>query len=452
MSAHQVDDTTPVLAHITTARWFAGKGRRAELVSVTPLPWVAEPGPAGPGVRFEIAGVRYPDDGDADVEWYQLAIAYRSEPAAELQHALVAERSDDTYGNLFAYDAMQDPAALRLVLAALLAERTASGATGSVRFQLSSAQGLAPDLEPVVYTGQQSNTSVMFGDTAMVKFFRRLELGRNIDIEVHHALNTAGVADVAGLFGWVEGTWVIDGEPRTADLAMAVEKLAYAEDGWGLALASIASGAGFTEHARALGVALAEIHHALAAAFPTREQAGSDVAAVMTARLHRAAATAEALGPYESGLTGLFAGLDGRQLPAQRVHGDFHLGQTLHTPAGWKIIDFEGEPAKSLAERVVPDSIGRDIAGMLRSFDYAAASVPGPGSARWAQDCREAFLAGYASLATGSAGPSPEQDTAVLDAYEADKAIYEVVYEARNRPDWVEIPLAAVAVLATDSR
>ena len=86
---------------------------------------------------------------------------------------------------------------------------------------------------------------------------------------------------------------------------------------------------------------------------------------------------------------------------------------------------------------------------MLRSFDYAAASVPGPDSAGWAQDCREAFLAGYASLGAGSAAPSPAEENAVLDAYEADKAIYEVVYEARNRPDWVGIPLAAVAVLAT---
>jgi maltokinase len=235
---------------------------------------------------------------------------------------------------------------------------------------------------------------------------------------------------------------------------MAVEKLADAEDGWGLALKSISSGAGFTQHARALGVALAEIHHTLAAAFPTGTQAGSEVAAVMTARLERAAASATALKPYQSGLTALFEALDGRDLPTQRVHGDFHLGQTLHTPAGWKIIDFEGEPAKSLAERVVPDSIGRDIAGMLRSFDYAAASVPGPESAGWARDCRAAFLAGYASRAEDPAAPSPANaaavlETKVLDAYEADKAIYEVVYEARNRPDWVGIPLTAVAVLAT---
>jgi maltokinase len=124
------------------------------------------------------------------------------------------------------------------------------------------------------------------------------------------------------------------------------------------------------------------------------------------------------------------------------VHGDFHLGQTLHTPTGWKIIDFEGEPAKSMAERVAPDSIWRDIAGMLRSFDYAAATVPGPDSAAWSAACREAFLKGYAG---GDLDPDAE---APLRAYEAEKAIYEVGYEVRNRPDWVAIPLGAIAGLA----
>ena len=124
------------------------------------------------------------------------------------------------------------------------------------------------------------------------------------------------------------------------------------------------------------------------------------------------------------------------------MHGDFHLGQTLHTPDGWKIIDFEGEPAKTMAERVAPDSGWRDVAGMLRSFDYAAASVPGPDSAGWAEECRAAFLRGYAG------GDLDPQQAAAVRAYEADKAIYEVIYEVRNRPDWVAIPLGAVATLA----
>ena len=129
----------------------------------------------------------------------------------------------------------------------------------------------------------------------------------------------------------------------------------------------------------------------------------------MKDRLSTAAAIAPALLTHADGLRRCFAALADQTLDTQRVHGDFHLGQTLHTPDGWKIIDFEGEPAKTMAERVAPDSGWRDVAGMLRSFDYAAASVPGPESAGWAEECRPAFLRGYAggelSPAAGGRGP-----------------------------------------------
>ena len=165
---------------------------------------------------------------------------------------------------------------------------------------------------------------------------------------------------------------------------------------------------------------------------------------IMKSRLAAAADIAPALGPYVDGLASLFDELGEERLPVQRVHGDFHLGQTLRTPSGWKIIDFEGEPAKTLAERAAPDSVWRDVAGMLRSFDYAAASRPGPDSAAWSSECRRAFLAGYAG------DPLSASDAALLASYDADKAIYEVIYEVRNRPDWVAIPMAAVAGLARD--
>jgi maltokinase len=194
--------------------------------------------------------------------------------------------------------------------------------------------------------------------------------------------------------------------------------------------------------ADALGRALAETHTALQQAFPTVEVSGAEVARTMQDRLRAASAIAAALLPYREGLIRRFDELSAMTLATQRVHGDFHLGQTLHTPDGWKIIDFEGEPAKTMAERVVPDSVWRDVAGMLRSFDYAAASITGPGSAGWAEECRQAFLNGYAG---GELSPA---DAAAVRAYEADKAIYEVIYEVRNRPDWVSIPLAAVATLA----
>jgi maltokinase len=194
------------------------------------------------------------------------------------------------------------------------------------------------------------------------------------------------------------------------------------------------------------------VHTALRANFPTATADGDQVAAIMNHRLDDAVAAAPQLAPYADGVWAVFAKLAGRQLDTQRVHGDFHLGQTLHTPDGWKIIDFEGEPAKTLAERSRPDSVWRDIAGALRSFDYAAAHHPDAAGDRsaadWARSCQDAFLAGYGVRADAD----PADDLDVLSAYVADKAIYEVVYEARNRPDWVHIPLTAVASIARRSQ
>ena len=440
-----MDERAQLSTAITSARWFSGKGRPAQVRSVTPLPWVVPPGDGGPAVRFEIAEIGYTDD-PAALDYYQLAVSYRTAPAPELESALMGELDADGEpgGRIFRYDALQDPGACRALLAALLDARRLTGDSGEVTFHLSSAVGLSAGLEPQTFTGQQSNTSVVYGDAAIIKFFRRLEMGRNLDIEVHDALSSTGVADVAGLFGWVEASWTgADGQRLTADLAMATELLANAHDGWGLALDSIAAGADFADQAHALGAVLVETHAALRAAFRVEQRPGSGVGPIMQQRLTRAADAVPGLQPYGVALGQVFDDLGHTDLQAQRVHGDFHLGQTLRTPSGWKIIDFEGEPVKTLAERAEPDSVWRDIAAMLRSFDYAAASVPGPGSAGWALRCREAFLQGYLG------GPLTAEEATLLRAYEADKAIYEVVYEARNRPDWVGIPLAAVAELAS---
>jgi maltokinase len=144
-------------------------------------------------------------------------------------------------------------------------------------------------------------------------------------------------------------------------------------------------------------------------------------------------------------------GLD--SVAVQQIHGDLHLGQTLRTSLGWKIVDFEGEPAKPLAERLLPDSPWRDVAGMLRSFDYVphvversfAEDHPEGAEQRayraeeWAHRNRNHFLEAYAG------GALTTEQRILLDAYVADKAVYETVYETRNRPTWVAIPLEAVA-------
>ena len=449
------DHATALLEFLSTARWFAGKGRAAELTSLVALPWLTGV-EEWPAVRTEIAEIVYRTDEDPDPdaeapsrwpsELYQVVVSYRKAPEPGLAHAEIARLTDRDLGPVIAYDAAQDPDAARVLLRCLLADRRlVDHGDTEVNFRLTTPGVLDENLEPSVFRGQQSNTSIMLGEVGMIKLFRRLELGRNLDIEVHDGLRRAGVHDVAALYGWVEAGWIHGGVPVRADLAMAVEKLAGAEDGWELALAALDSGASFAEDAAALGVALAEIHTALAATFPTGRLAGSAVATVMKSRIAAAVEIAPALEPYVDGLSARIDALAGTDLPVQRVHGDFHLGQTLRTPDGWKIIDFEGEPAKTLAERATPDTVWRDVAGMLRSFDYAAASRPGPTSADWARECREAFLTGYAG------GPLAGVDADLLAPYEADKAVYEVIYEVRNRPDWVAIPLAAVAGLARDT-
>ena len=194
----------------------------------------------------------------------------------------------------------------------------------------------------------------------------------------------------------------------------------------------------------------------MAAVLPT-EPAAEDwfatVAAQMNERLDAAIAVVPQLAEYADGLRAIYASVAGCTEPVvrQRVHGDLHLGQVLRTTTGWIVLDFEGEPARPLASRRELDTPLRDVAGMLRSFDYAARHmlVEQPGDPQrayraqeWAERNRQAFREGYAASGTVLDAASP-----LLRAFEADKAVYECVYEARNRPHWLMIPLHSLARL-----
>jgi maltokinase len=261
---------------------------------------------------------------------------------------------------------------------------------------------------------------------------------------------------------------------------MLQQLLRTASDGWDLALASVRDlfaeadlhadevGGDFAGESHRLGVATAEVHEALAHEFPTQTWGPSelaDLAAAMRRRLDDAVAVVADLDPYRAALAATFAAVAELDEPVrvQRIHADYHLGQTLRTVRGWKIVDFEGEPAKALQERVRPDSPLRDVAGMLRSFDYAAHAVESDveeqGSQiayrarEWAERNRAAFLTGYIEASTGTPEAThdslPHAQQVLLRAYEADKAVYETVYETRNRPTWVSIPLTAIARLTS---
>ena len=280
--------------------------------------------------------------------------------------------------------------------------------------------------------GEQSNTSLIVGDR-MLKVFRRLEAGENPDVELLSRIPDC--PNVAPVRGWV--TAEIDGTDHT--LAMVQDFVPDADDGWRFALGFATLDAPFGAEASLLGEATRAVHEALAQALPTESVGLSELAAKLTRQLDELVERAPVLAEYADDARAVYGALDGGDTRVQRVHGDLHLGQVLRTPDTYILIDFEGEPARPLADRRMPDSPLRDVAGILRSLDYAAhfpAHSGGAGPedpASWAQAAAEAFLEGY------GIAPGP-----LLDAYVLDKALYEVVYESDNRPEWVDIPLAAV--------
>lgn len=301
--------------------------------------------------------------------------------------------------------------------------------------------GSAPGLDGGgrAISGEQSNTSLIFGENAMVKVFRHLEAGQNPDVELLSQIPDS--PHVAAVRGWV--TENIDGEDHT--LAMIQDFIPDADDGWRYALGFSALGAHFGPEASLLGEATRAVHEALAHALPTQSVPLASVVSTLEDHLDHMITRAPVLAEHEDSVREVYRLLsdgdgDGAEQTIQRIHGDLHLGQVLRNQDTYVLIDFEGEPARPLAERRLPDSPLRDVAGVIRSFDYAAhfpaRSGQGAGPAdpaAWAAEATEAFLQGY------QLSPS-----SLLDAYVLDKALYEVVYESNNRPDWVDIPLDAV--------
>jgi maltokinase len=481
---------------IAGARWFGGKGRDFAVTDVRRLGWLdpsATGGEHDPRVRIELVTVRYEEAGSGQPaeELYQVPLAYYTERQERLEHAFVGA-GEDTAGSAsntastaadtgsrapsaFVYDALADRYAVAQWLRAFADARTDEATV----FHRVPGHDLDLEAPGSLFTGEQSNSSVRFGEDSLMKVFRKVTPGRNPDIEIHHALTLAENEHVAALYGWLETRDEAGGDPgaEPLQLAMLQQFLRTGTDGWGLALASVRDlyaeadlhadevGGDFAAETHRLGVATAQVHDALAEHFPV-ETWGADQLTVlseaMQQRLRDAVGVVPELAPHAEALREAFVAVGQLRepVPAQRIHADFHLGQTLRTVRGWKLVDFEGEPAKPLSERVRPDSAWRDVAGMLRSFDYAAhaveADVEEAGgqiayrALEWVERNRAAFLAGYLETSKRTAdGELSADQHALLRAYEVDKAVYETVYEARNRPDWLAIPLGAIERLTT---
>jgi predicted trehalose synthase len=410
----------PLRDWVARQRWFAAKSRRIEAVALE------DEVPVPPATLW-IVRVTLDAGGDA-----RYAVPLLDGPGIR--------------------DALDDPGFARALLDLIAHQGRVAGARGEVvglRTSAFPAAMLAAGLPVRRLSGEQSNTSLVFGDALILKHFRRLAPGVNPDVEVTRFLTErTGFRHTPRLCGSLEYR---DAGGACA-LAMAQELVPEAHDGWRWLLDRLAAGDPALGALRTLGRDTAELHLALATDprdpdFAPEPITAADVADWTAAVQRQLDAAGTALGGRLP--DGVPARIDGSGLGGLlgtvklRHHGDFHLGQTLVVGEGrdFAIIDFEGEPLRPLAERRRKHTPLRDVAGMLRSLDYAAASAAAP--AGWQAQARAAFLAGYAEAARG-APFLPATETALARAVavlEVEKAAYEVVYEANNRPDWVAIPV-----------
>jgi maltokinase len=466
---------TALAEFLPTQRWFAGKGRAVAEVRVersVPLRT------ALPSLSAVVATVAYADGG---VERYHVPIGHdRGLEARQLTDRVpdaVIYETKGPKGGPF-YDAARDERLGGVYLDLLSRAATVE----ELRFYRVPEWTETLRGPGRLMGAEQSNSSLVFANKLILKLFRLLEPGENPELEVTRALAGTGFEACAAPLGWIEGLG--------STLGILQRFHAGSVDGWKLATERVADHyeseqgepGNFADDAGALGRLTAELHAALATALPKVAEGQPDLgrlSARLFGQLTQVVALVPELAGHRQAIEEIYtkaeaAGGGSRYL--QRIHGDYHLGQVLKTGAersgkprggapahrGWIVIDFEGEPARSLEERRRLASPLQDVAGMLRSFDYAAFSplvlgedpdTPGPTrkelarfegpAAAWIDANRNAFLDGYLAGA-GDSGWLAGDHELLLRAFELDKAVYEVMYEARHRPPWLQIPLGGI--------
>jgi predicted trehalose synthase len=421
-------------------RWFASKTRDVAEVTLVDVLTLADDPPTAIGLieaRFH-AGTH---------ELYQLLLG--------IERGRVA------------FDALTSQPHAAAVARLLSGNAVCPSPAGTIEFHWLDGAPALPDSPSVRPMGvEQSNSTVVIDERVALKAFRRLEPGKNPELEMLRFLTARAFPNIATLWGWYE----LSGETLSTTLGIAQEMIVGGRDGWELALDELGSDPDrFISRLHELGEVIGTMHALLGsdASDPdfAPEASTPEGLSLMTATIDEEIeriflrlpeddpAVAPILGRGEEIRDRLqsmsHAGEGGRLI---RTHGDLHLGQTLRTSgpdARWIVLDFEGEPARPVTDRRRKRSPLRDVAGMLRSFAYAASASallrgnPVPGD--WEERAREAFLDGYLSCVDINLLP-PGQSAieSLLGIYELEKAVYELRYELDNRPDWIRVPVAGV--------
>ncbi len=435
-------------------RWFGSKAR--DVASIHVLDVVAiHDGP--PALASALVEARYPG-GTHDV--YQLLLGTGPDGHGE-------DAQLDEVGGVSVYDAFADPRACDLLGGLLREGAEIHGEHARVEFHwLEGVEPPRPGASVRAMRAEQSNTSIVFDDALVLKAFRRVEAGDNPELEMLRFLSARDFPNIAELGGWYQ----YEGEIMDATFGVVQRFVADARDGWELCLEELASDPErFVTRLRDLGTVIGRMHTVLASdpgdpAFAPEEPSDESLA-LLTAtideeieRVFLELPDEEAVAPIAGQAAQVRDRLQllshvGARGKLIRTHGDLHLGQTmLGGGARWVVLDFEGEPARPLLERRRKRSPLRDVAGMLRSFAYAASASDlqqgRPAPEGWEERARESFLAGYLEAVDSVLLPPSEAPTrTMLSIFELEKAVYELRYELNNRPDWVGIPVAGIARL-----